>query len=815
MPARQTSLPLLACLALLPSPPAPGATPPAGKAVRVDRYGDPLPPGALARLGTLRLHQTLPNCVAFRPDGKVLASGGSDNKVRFWDPRTGRQLRRLDGHDGDIACLAFSPDGRWLASGGDDRVIRLWEAATGKQVRRLRGHTHPIESVAFSPDGKLLASCCGGHTVRLWDVASGKERGRFGDSHPPGHLVYAAQTVAFAPDGKHLAAGDSRGKVYLWRVSPWKQVWEVQAHRGRTEGVAFLPDGKRLLSGGFDKVVLVRDAATGKELRRCEEAHDLIRSLALSPDGKSVAGGTVEGGLHVWDVATGKERLRWRAARAALTALAYSPDGKTLASVAPWSNRIDLWEAATGKHLLPAPGPPGAAQHLAFAADGRSLAVSYTPAALPGWDVRVWDTRAGEELSRAGGRGQRVTALLGSPDGRFLAAAMARGGAEVELWDVSARKALARRAGYADFTALCPAGGAVTWARGEGLVVWGGAGGKEGRFGKADSDPPRGLAVSPDGSRLAVADPRGVSLYALPGGRQLHALGAQPGQIAFVSFSPDGRVVVASGPGARHSEGGTTIDTGVYLWEAATGKECLRLLGHRHQVVAAAVSPDGRLLASAGAREGVRLWDLTTGKQVAKVGGHHGWVPALAFSPDGRTLATAGGDTTVLLWDVARVVPARKRPVGRLSGERLDALWKDLGSEDAAKAYRALWALADHPAQAVPFFRERLGAGLTARLRRVNRLIVDLDSEEFDVREKASRELAGLGRLAEPALREALRRRPSLEAVLRLKRLLRRLETEATPAEVLRLWRALGALDRAGTPEAARLRKALSNPLGE
>src|SRR5207248_10440552 len=126
---------------------------------------------------------------------------------------------------------------------------------------------------------------------------------------------------------------------------------------------------------------------------------------------------------------------------------------------------------------------------------------------------------------------------------------------------------------------------------GEDLVVWDRAAGKEVRHPKAAPDTPHGLAFSPDGSTLAVAGRGGVFLYAVPGGKRLHAFGAQPGWTGFVTFSPDGRAVVASGPGERKSDDGMPIDSGVYLWEAATGQECRRLPGARHQGVGAAGAP--------------------------------------------------------------------------------------------------------------------------------------------------------------------------------------------------------------------------------
>src|SRR5262245_42905857 len=104
----------------------------------VDSYGDPLPSGVIARIGTIRFRHASLWRVAFSPDGKTIASGGRDNEVRLWDPESGRAVRRFQGHTESINCLAFSGDGKQLASGSwegrfrnsDKGEIRLWEVAS-------------------------------------------------------------------------------------------------------------------------------------------------------------------------------------------------------------------------------------------------------------------------------------------------------------------------------------------------------------------------------------------------------------------------------------------------------------------------------------------------------------------------------------------------------------------------------------------------------------------------------------------------------------------------------------------------------------
>jgi hypothetical protein len=173
----------------------------------------------------------------------------------------------------------------------------------------------------------------------------------------------------------------------------------------------------------------------------------------------------------------------------------------------------------------------------------------------------------------------------------------------------------------------------------------------------------------------------------------------------------------------------------------------------------------------------------------------------VSFSPDGRLLASAGMDTSGLVWDLTgRFRDGRFEPCP-LPERDLGRHWNDLAGADAARAYRAVLALAGSPDNAVSFLHERLKS-LTRPVdpNRVAALVADLDSGEFDRREKAIGELERLGPAAESPLRQALAGKPSLETRRRIERVLEKL----AQTDLLRAGRAIEALEMIGTDPARR-----------
>jgi WD40 repeat protein len=443
-----------------------------------------------------------------------------------------------------------------------------------------------------------------------------------------------------------------------------------------------------------------------------------------------------------------------------VTLLSFSPDGTRLAAVGGGKFLV-VADAATGAERLRLGGSRDRVTALAFSADGSALT-----AVGPDQYVRQYDATSGKMLRTVQLSPTAGSSFSLSADGRLLAHLDADGEPPVRLLDAASGNELAR------------------FGRPRRAVQ--GADGFR-------------LQLAPDGKTLASWDGGAgqLVLWESASGREIGPVRGEHVSVGPLAFSADGRMLVSG-------DGGV-----VSVWETATGRLRRRLVTADALVKALALSPDGRYLVAGGEGEGATpggspaLWELRTGKRILRLTGHAGRVSAVAYSPNGKRVATGGPDGTLLVWDVA-AQNARRSPPTKLSAPRLEGLWADLGSEDAGRAYDAVCALAEADGGAASFLGERLRGAAEAGGRETLRLIADLGSSRFALREKAMAALRRLGEAAGPALRHALGKNPSDEVRRRLEQLLAPLgkgQAVKLSEEQVRATRALEALEHAGTPE--------------
>jgi RNA polymerase sigma factor (sigma-70 family) len=800
-----------------PVPAAAGAGrqgPAGGTSPRTDRSGDPLPPGAVARLGSVRFRLRQASGFTVSADGKTVAAAADG--VVLWETATGKTLSRFVGPE-PVHSVARSPDGKVLAA-GELGGVRIWDVGTGRELGRLPV-THlgmyPGTRLVFSPDGKILAT---GHQlgasplpVTVWDVAARKELWRHDGGD--GGTWYP---VTFTPDGKTLVVGQLRGTRIVWldaRTGQQRRLLELP-RPGPGPGVVLSVDGNTLATGaGGEQTVRLWDMATGKAraLPGCR-AGEVPR--AFSHDGKVLASTGADKTLRLWDVATGKEVGRTRGAPGLAVCLTILPDRRTVA-FSLWNQYVlRFWDLAEDRELHPPGGHLGHVAALAFAPGGGGLFSAGSDSTIRSW-----------EASTARERGQPVVHphdlwyLELAADGKLLASGSANT-AVIWIRDPASGQEICRLEGLGKTQCLAfsPTDKVLVsgWLGGisekppYGLQWWDTATGKELRR-SASPSCPYAVAFSTDGRLLALVDQSNLHLWEAATGRESIWIALPEGTFVHrLTFSPDGRMLAAVGS-RRVGDQETELIT---LWETATGKERLSLKGPAGRAYCVTFSPGGRVLATGGLDRKVHLWDAATGREVRSFAGHQAGVSALAFAPDRMTLASGSFDTTVLLWGVPPPPDGREPRVASLRREDWEGAWRALADGDAAGAYRAIVSLGATPS-CVPFLRERLRPVVPPETGRIDRLLADLDSDRFAARARASRELEALGELARPALRKALAGEPSLEARRRMGGLLEQLGRPVVDPEMLRGLRAVEVLEHLATQEARHLLQVLGKGAGE
>jgi len=649
---------------------------------------DPLPPGAVARMGTTRYRVSkLFSSVFFTANADTVVVVGRGEPLRFMDVPTGRVVGELALPNGDGWDAAASAKGDRLAVVGTWRrnpqakerpAVWLIDTAARKVLWRVDlagSEPDPGWRVRVSADGTRVATALG-TDLRVWDAGTGEELVRYDD-------VREISALDQSPDGSTVAFRGGFSRVWRWATEKEPRTFST-ANLSILPVIRFTRDGRSVLSEDANGNALgVWDVATARQTgtRRLTR---WLPVLELSPDGKVLAGadadnvrpGADEPTVILIDVATGRELARLPMGQNRVFGVAWSADGRRVAAVTEF--RLHVWDAASYQPIgSPPPGHDGIIHELAFAPDGTLVTA--------GGDgtVRTWDAagRPGLVL-RAGDVG--VGGVAVAPDGARVAGFDSDGlvrvwdtktGAEVAKTEARARHGISRRLGFtADGGRVMSIGGdamlRVIDARTARLVAAHrldpGAGGDPDRLSVEARASAIGdsAAFSRDAAAVAHVTPTGVRVLDTQTGDIRQQLTTGVPQVVRVAFSPDGKRLAlarrAPVPGTGTQRYGGTH--AVEMWDVADGKKLWSAVSDGRVSQQLTFSPDGAWVATtarlATDEKAVRLLDATTGADAGRLA-----LPArpgpFAFDRTGRRIAVAFRDTTAVVFDVAAV---RVRP---------------------------------------------------------------------------------------------------------------------------------------------------------
>lgn len=539
---------------------------------------------------------------AHAPDGSAIAVVTGDGSLRVCDVAAGKERDELRSHGDGVGAVTFTPDSKTLlivCTAG----LKLWDAANGREME-VRGFVKGVRHLAISADGKRLA-------LAVRDQSAASTQGRGNTSWNMEIKIYdllsntfertlrgAPQSdvsLTFSPDGRFLFAPESRPNPLLlqWDLATGRGIRQYPPHKGRVSVVAFTRDGQTMLTA--DDRIHRWDWRTGRELDAIEPIRtDAPTELAVSPDARTVV--TVEAGaIVVRELANGREVRRFTPPDASdadmtISSMALAGDGSTLAAVTQPARANDdgsspdaarsgtatiwVWEMTTERLRHRFVRPIGIVR-LALSADGRTLiAVGQSPS------IFRWDLTTGQELERIHEVGRNFFVSSGGPRQAGSVIGIMPDGESIYRLDLGGLYSVFPRPGGGgnrpDRLPCPPQSRCIAITADARHAAFGGA------------DPSRGQ----DGE-VMVSDLVSKTLI-----RHIRGLTSQP---RVVALTPDGtRLAVAGSPETPP----------ITVWDVATGRELKQFPGLRGQATGLEFTADGKRLVAASSDGTLLVWDV-------------------------------------------------------------------------------------------------------------------------------------------------------------------------------------------------------------
>ena len=560
------------------------------------------------------------------PDGKMIVTGDSENRVQLWDI-DGHPIRAFSPHDARVRDVAFFPQGNRIVSTSDDRRLKIWNldgevlhilrshkdtvfdanvnsdgsliasasgdrtvkiwTAQGKILRTLKGHSAPVLSVAFSPDGEALASASEDGTVKLWDTETGKLLYTF-EQHAGTVL-----DVAFSPNGARIASADSSGQVIQWQPDG-KILNQIKAHDTGATSIEFRDDGGQLLTAGRDRLLKVWNLS-GEPLATIRGHEGRIHTAQFTPNGGSIISAAADKTVRLWAPAN-PTLQSYLGSTDSIIDIDVNSFGRIIAAASDDSG-LYLWDRSIGRLLRRIDHP---AEVLSV-----SISPNSTELVTGSWDGigRLWSMQ-GDRIATLAGHEQPIWDVAFSPNGELIATASVDG--TLRTWDRQ--------------------GNLVQIFIGHGSEV-------------------RSVAFAPDGEHLLSASLDGTARLWDLEGRSLQIFrGYGKSGLIDANFSPDGQQVVAGG-----------FDSLAVLW-SIDGQLLRTLEGHELEVRSASFSQDGQQIVTASGDGNVKVWQAESGELVTTLSDGPVAVWDAMFLLGDRAILSAGEDKQALLWDLDAVL---------------------------------------------------------------------------------------------------------------------------------------------------------------
>lgn len=584
---------------------------------------------------------TSPNVldVAYSPDGERIVMGIQDGSVRIYDATTGKNVSIREGHNAGVNVVRYCNNGDWIVSASRDATLKVWDAEKGEELRTLEGHVGPVQSMEVAEDGSKAVSCSGASVI-VWDLDEGKALTSLRDNSD-----LEVNCVAFTQDGASIVCGCVGGSMEIWNLETGELNRTLLGHAGSVNDVACFPDGLRIISASDDKTARIWELSTGRILKSISGHDGPLSSVAIGREGKLVVSGGADGEVHLWELA------RLDQAHQVLADVDYrflKPNGMLLGEsgnlVWPVETEVISKDEQELRKLLES-GHADTIDRVCFNAAGSLLASCRINV------IKVWDAETNELLHTFSEQAERIVALEFMPDREAILTQDSEG--VVRIRDPASGELLFEASGHKFASrglAVSPDGKWVATSGNEGLSTEGFWGYailiRDTRTGEivhrlpAHTHSIDDLAFSADGELLASASTdKSAKIWDVATGRLLKTLSGHAEGVTAVGFHPAGKRLVTSG-----------FDQTLKVWDVASGRELVTLDGFGDEYVADfKFSLDGRRLLGRTQNKTL-LWSANLASETKELHAHHGLIKLITFSPNGELLASAGADNVVKIW---------------------------------------------------------------------------------------------------------------------------------------------------------------------
>jgi len=258
---------------------------------------------SLSNVHTLSLSNTTIGTVSINDGGEWLAFGcPKTQQLLVWEWRSETYVIKQAGHAYGMRCLAYSPDGIVIATGGEDGSVKLWNAQSGFcYVTLPKSHTAAVTAITFANPSVVLSASLDG-TVRAHDLHRYRNFKTYTSDVPCQFLCLAVD-----PTGEVVCAGSTEPfRICVWSVRTGKLTDVLTGHDGPVSGLAYHPVRGVLASASWDGTAKVWDLykRDGSPPESFENHSDVV-CVAFSPDGGQICTGNIRGMLKFWNVEDG------------------------------------------------------------------------------------------------------------------------------------------------------------------------------------------------------------------------------------------------------------------------------------------------------------------------------------------------------------------------------------------------------------------------------------------------------------------------------------------------------------------------------